>query len=346
MRASRRKQKLLNRNEVVQGPSPSVRRALKNFDIAKAPFYFEGYHGSALVPELSKKFGLPMDQISVGYGIEFFLRNIFENLDPKRNAVLTHEIRFTYYPHYAKLKNVLLADFRLAERGHRFAFDVADCVRQIKKLKPKVVLIASPNNPTGHSIAPRELERILKTAGKQTLVVLDEAYQGYDPHYDEKKFLALLKKYPHLAILRSFSKRYALAGVRIAFALWGKNAKRLARFEDLYLGGSRLLEHLAIAALRSKPYYAKLAKEVKRDRDHFIKTVRGMKHFKAFDSNANFVFVKVAPQAIAQAKKTLEALPIVVSKFVLPDAMRVTIGYQPYTAPFLKALKKIDRSVR
>ena len=345
MRTPRRKQKLLNRNEVVQGPSPLVRRAMRTFDARKAPFYFEGYYGSSLVPELAKAFKLPTEQVSVGYGTEFFLRGLFDNLDPKHDAVLTQDIRFTYYPHYARSKGVRLADFRVIENDSHFAFDIKDCVAQIKKVRPKIVLITSPNNPTGHSISPTNLKKILAAADKKTLVVLDEAYQGFNSHYDEKGFLSLLKRNPNLVILRGFSKRYAMAGIRISFALWGKNAKKLARFEDLYLGGSRLLEHLALAALKSKPYYQKLAHEIQKDRDRLINAVRKMKHFKAYDSNANFVLVKAATKAVPVAKEILESLPVIISNFVLPDAMRVTIGYAPHTSEFIKELQKIDASI-
>src|SRR5581483_5272680 len=162
-----------------------------------------------------------------------------------------------------------------------FNFDIDNCLSKIEESKPKVVLITSPNNPTGNSINLADFRKILDKTDKTTLVILDEAYFGFDENYNQQDFIALLEKYDNLMILRSFSKLYALAGLRIGFALCGKKVKDILRYQNFYLGGSRLLEEIAIAALESDDYYKGLSSEVISDRQKFISEIGKLKNFKA-----------------------------------------------------------------
>ena len=338
--------KMLNRNEMAVRPSPAVIRALRSFDPFQASFYFSGYYGSRLVPELAKRFGLAESQVSVGYGAEFFLRSIFDTYSFGKDVVLANVPHYNFYSLYAKAKHVRFETFRMVDRGDRFEFDIDDCLAKLRQKHPKVLLIISPNNPTGNSIPLRDFKKILRAARPRTLVVLDEAYMGFSDAHDERSFLGLLKKYENLMILRTFSKRYALAGLRIGFALWGKrgnkSAKAMLGYEDFYLGGSRLLEDVAIAALRSGSYYRKISRQLMADRKAFIEAVNHLQHFKAYASDASFVLVKVDKEILRDFEKKFSRLNFTISKFVMPQFLRVSLGARPQIAQFLKALREVD----
>lgn len=334
-------QKLLNRNEVIQGPSPKVLDTLKKFPSEHLSLYFEGYFGSVLIPKLSKIFQLPEDQIIIGYGLEDIFRTIFDSLKQEKDIVLTHQLHYTYYDKYLNFKKIRLENFILVENQNDFVFDIDNCLRKIEELKPKVVLITSPNNPTGNSMNLADFQRILNKADKATLVVLDEAYFGFDESHNQQDFLALLEKHDNLMVLRSFSKLYALAGLRIGFALCGSKVKELLRYQNSYLGGSRLLEETAIAALESEDYYKKLSTEIIEDRENFISEARKLKNFQVFNSKANFVLVKVEENVRKSFEQELEKESVLVSKFVSDNLMRVSIGSRQNTENFLKVLAKI-----
>lgn len=332
-------QELFNRNEVVQGPAPECLSVLKNLGSEQVSFYFDGYFGSALIPKLSEVFNLPEEQIIVGYGLEDIFRTIFNSLKPESDTVLTHEFHFTYYDKYLHFRGVKLENFKQIERQSGFVFDVADCVEKINRLKPKVILITSPNNPTGNSISAAGLAEILDAADKNSLVVLDEAYFGFDNEYKEADFLILLQKYSNLMILRSFSKLYALAGLRMGFALCGRAVKEILKYQNPYLGGSRVLEEVAIAALDSEVYYKKLSAEIIADREYFINRLRSLENFQPFNSKANFVLVRVTNDRVAEELRgVLEKEPLVISKFVEGNFLRVTVGEKKYTERFLEYL--------
>ncbi len=333
--------KLLNRNEVIQGPSPKVLETLKNFPSENAALYFDGYFGSALIPRLSKIFQLSEEQIIIGYGLEDIFRTIFDSLRPENDVVLTHEFHYTYYDKYLNFKNIRLENFRLIENKNEFIFDIDDCISKIEESKPKVILVTSPNNPTGNSINPANFEKILNKANKASPVILDEAYFGFDDNYNLQDITALLEKYDNLMILRSFSKLYALAGLRIGFALCGKKVKDILRYQNFYLGGSRLLEEIAIAALESGSYYKGLSSEIIADRQKFITAVGKLKNFKVFNSKANFVLVKLEKGVKNTLEQELDKMDFLISKFVSDDFMRVSIGSKEHTEKFFEVLTKI-----
>lgn len=334
---------LLNRNEVMQGASPEALAVLKNFDPKHASFYLDGYFGSILIPKLSSLFNLPKEQVMVGYGVESLLRTILDGLKSEE-TVLIPELSYSFYSKYLDFKGVKYTTFKLNEKETTFEFDVEDCVSKIKETNPKVVLITSPNNPTGNSIKSDSMATIIDATDKNSFVILDEAYFGFDGDYDES-FLSLLKQHDNLLILRSFSKLYALAGMRIGFGLCGKKVKEILRYEDLYLGGSRVLEEIAVSALESKDYYKNLSKEIIADRTNFIESVNKLNHFKAYDSKSNFVLVKVSPEAKEVLESKLSSEEVIISKFVKDNYMRVTVGYSPNTTRFLEILSEIDKTV-
>lgn len=336
------KQVILNRNEIFQGPSPKAIETLRNFEKDHINLYADGYSSSILIPKISEMFGVSEDNILLSYGEEDFLRMIFDTLDPNKDSVLTHELNYDYYKKYLKFKGIAQNTFRIVEKNADFAFDINDLVVQYQKSKSKIVLITSPNNPTGNSLSPNELKTILENTDSETIVLVDEAYHGFDQNYDQEGFLELLRKHTNLVLLRSFSKLYALAGLRIGFALCGSNVKNLLKYQNRYLGFSRILEEVAVAALESEDYYKNLAAEIIEDREYFIQRTRQMKNFKPFDSTGNFVLLSLDEVVLGQLKAKLSDQEIVISKFVGDNFLRVTVGYREHTDRFLALLEEID----
>lgn len=340
----KRKQLLLNRNEVAQGPSPRVIAALRNFPPSHANFYFPGYYTSILAAELSKKFGIPRDRTIIGMGAEDILQRMFDSLDSSRHAVILHEAHFDFYDFYLTHRGVHFEEFRLIEGEKEFMFDVEDCLAKIRTLTPRLVLITSPNNPTGNSLALRDLRRILRAAPKDCIVAIDEAYYGFDAEYKEKDMLALLRRHRNLMLIRTFSKLYALAGLRIGYALCGKDVRGMLRYQEPRLGGSRVLEEVAVAALRSPAYYRALSKEIARERDAAIRKINRLPHFKAFASRANIIAVKVHPRAKALLQQEMDRLPVLIAKFYALNLIRISVAPHTLMEQFLAAMSRADRN--
>lgn len=340
-----KKQLLLNRNEILLGPSPKCLNVLKKFKPEHAYRYLDGYYASNLIPHLSKRFNLPQDQIITGYGSEAILQKVFDSIG-KDGSVLTNDLHFGYYDAYLKQTRVKLDTFTLDNTGSSFSFNIENCIAQYKKTKPAVVLITSPNNPTGNSLSVTQLKQILTAVSLKTLVVIDEAYYGFDTNYKESQYLALLKLYPNLMYIRSFSKLYALAGLRIGFGLCGKSVVQSLQWQPPYLGPSRVLEEVAIAALADRKYYTRLAEKYMADRGHFIKAVNSLKHFKAYNSQATFVTIEADSVIIPALQKLLASTSVQISKFITPTLMRVSLDPTQYTQRFLRLLNKADKATK
>src|SRR3989338_9034416 len=339
------KQLLLNRNEMTVGPAPGCLKVLKNFKTDHASRYLEGYYTSLLIPKLAQKFNLPEEQVILSYGSEDLLRTVFNSLDPKKDSVLTHDYHYVYYDKYAASRGFTIHTFKLNDTGRSFVFDVADCLKQYKKIKPKIILLTSPNNPTGNSLSVSDLEKILSGVSRTTLVVVDGAYAGLSGKPDTTDYLELVGRYDNLVITRTFSKLYALAGLRIAFALCGKKVKKLLNYQPHYLGFSRILEEVAIAALDATCYYKKLRQLIIKDRTFFIDAVNKFKHFTAYESDATFVLIKPDAKIITLFTQTVEQAPFNLVRPISETLFRVSLDPQKYTKKFVQLLSQIDRQI-
>jgi histidinol-phosphate aminotransferase len=278
------------------------------------------------------------------YGLEDFFRAFFSELDPKQDVVLTNELHYAYYDQIAAIKGVRIVTFRL-QKGHRlFSFDLDDCMRQYRRYQPKVLLLTSPNNPTGNILTSKECSLVLDKVTKKTLVLLDEAYIGFQKAYKKHAFLRLVQRYPNFALLRTFSKDYGLAGLRFGYALCGSNVRRMLRDSVRDLGLSRIHEAVAMAALSSEPYRLGVVRRIRKTRDRFVRTVNTLDNFHACQSEANFVLVEsktVTIQRRVLRRTARESVNIV--KSYGARYFRVSIGLPEHVQKLVEALRVIDK---
>ena len=335
---------VINRNENLYGPSPKCMNAIKNFKKDHAYLYLDGSYQSILGSVLAKKYKLNENQIIVCYGGEDFLKTAFNELSSS-DSILTHEYCFGYYTNYALHRNIPINFFKMQEKNDSFSFDLKDCIEKCNSLRPNLLILTSPNNPTGSTISFSELEFVLKNISKEILVIFDEVYLGFDYSYKDPNYAKLLEDYPNLALLRSFSKYYALAGLRIAYALCGRKAIELLRYRKPYTGISRILEEVAIAALQSDNYYSKIAEKICNDRDWLLTETKKLNHFRFYSSKANFVLFKPNSSIDSILKVELYKEKRVLCKEMQNGYWRFTIGKTSDVKHFYKIINKIDSSI-
>ena len=193
---------------------------------------------------IADEFGLPERQVILSYGSEDLLKQIIHYYLDRKEKILIPKEAWWYYKKVAYEVggfNVEYPMFRSEEDGiATFAYDVDKMIEIYDREKPRIVLIASPNNPTGNRISKTDLHRFLD-ACRGALVMIDEAYWGFGSTENDyvKPFL---DEFPNLVICRTFSKYYALAGCRIGFAFTGKNLEELMNYTVRYLGYNRISE--------------------------------------------------------------------------------------------------------
>ena len=332
------KREELNRNEQLYGPSPSCLEVIWKFNPEHISRYVDGYATSILRSRLGKDFSFPENQIILGNGAEDILRTVFNQLK-ENETVLIPNPTYTYYQKYLENRKIIVNTFGFDVTENEYVFSVTNILDSYNQYQPKVLLIASPNNPTGSTISPKQLLGILEKISTDCILVLDEAYFGFDLEYRQDAVITLLNKYPNLMIVRSFSKLYGLAGLRIGFGICGSKAYEFLNWQHQYLGFNRLLEEVAVVALDSREYYADISNKIIKDRELFIAEVSKSKHFKPFVSKANFVLVGFNAKYQTLVEKMLNEDQTPIAKLVGEGLMRVTVGTSEKVKQFADTLK-------
>lgn len=334
---------IFNRNELPYGPSPKSVKVLRKIKSEVLTQYTPGYNNSPLVDFLMTEYGLPQKQIIIDYGAQNLLKLIFDHPLVREKGVLTNDRHYSFYDKYAKHKNFKLSNFSLKKSDGKFLFDINEIKNKYTEHKPGCFLITSPNNWTGNSISMSALEEVLQFVGQNTLVVLDQAYFGFTENFEnEDKIIAdLVKRYSNLIVLRTMSKLYGLAGLRVGFALCGAVGANVLNDFGHDLGFNRASEAVALAALEDKKYYRNISKKIIQDREYLISEINKLKGIKAYSSDANFVLLEVEEQYVDKVKEILNTQKVILGKFIEEGYIRFTIGTKKEINNFLNSVKKI-----
>jgi histidinol-phosphate aminotransferase len=238
-------------------------------------------------------------------------------------------------------------EYPIVEGEDSFYYDIEGMLKIYEEEKPKLVLISSPNNPTGNRLEIDELKMVLRKM-KDTVVILDEAYALFY-NKDNSHLKELVNEFPNVLIIRTFSKYYGLAGIRIGFVVMGNNHAEFSLFSARYLGYNRLSEQIAIAALDSSAYYNDMRDKMVADTKTFLEEFNKIPGFKAYPSYANFILVKIPVDIKDGLKKYLTERNIVV-KFMAEDGLfnhlRITIGTEEQNKLLLNMITSFATKTR
>src|SRR5271155_5888006 len=193
----------LDFNENTAGCSPAVLRAIAKLSAEELAMYPE--YGPA-TRELARYFGVRAGEVRIVNGADDALRAFFDVFVEPGSSVLLCEPTFTMYRYYAE---VFGAKIRVCRYDAAMKFPFEDVLRGLRA-RPRVLFVANPNNPTGTLLDPGEIEKLLKAA-THTAVVIDEAYV----EFSGVTVVGMIRKYPQLFVVRTFSKAAGLAGLRL-----------------------------------------------------------------------------------------------------------------------------------
>ena len=310
----------LSANESPLGPSPRVVAALAR-EAARVHLYPDG-GATALRRALAERLGVDAGQVIVGNGadelIGLLARAAFE---PGDEVVVPHP-SFEPYTSSVTIAGARVVPSPLAG----YETDLADMQRKVSD-RTKAVIVCSPHNPAATIVRQAPLLKLLDALGADPpLVVLDEAYRDFadDPEYPDG--VTLLRRYPRLVVLRTFSKIAGLAGLRVGYAVASaETCTWLNRVREPY-NVNRLGQIAALAALEDREHWDKTRRVVLEERA-FLSAGLTKRGYPFPPSQANFLLVKV-PDAPALREKLLRA-GIVVRDGAgvgFPGHLRISIG--------------------
>jgi histidinol-phosphate aminotransferase len=308
----------LGSNENALGPSPraieAIKRHLNEISIYPPHGYIE------LKDAIGRYIGCSAERIIVGSGSDDLLNTLLRSLIKPGDQAIIPIPTYTYY-------EVIIEAARgtcvYVNRAEDFSVDIDDIIGAITD-STKLVIICAPNNPTGNSIEKKALKRLLKST--DALVVLDEAYVEFaaESHVD------LVNHFDNLAVCRTFSKAFGLAGLRLGYALLDCE---LARFYDnhmLAFSVNRLAVEGGIAALSDSVFLERTVSMVA----HGRKYLREKLPMRTYPTEANFVFVDTAPYTSQEVSEYLLRRGIIVRncetfRGCSNSHIRITVG-QPW----------------
>ena len=174
----------LDRNEFNFEPSEKVKEAIRNFDPKTLCFYTRIYDQgkkSVISVRLSEIYGVPEEQVLLAYGGEDILKNAIHYYLMKgdNKKILIPEFSWWYYNKVASECYGTFEMYPLHEQDDTFAYDVDEVIEYTNRIHPRMLLLASPNNPTGNSLTPDEIGRIMENIPDDTMVLIDEAYASF-----------------------------------------------------------------------------------------------------------------------------------------------------------------------
>jgi histidinol-phosphate aminotransferase len=210
-----------------------------------------------------------------------------------------------------------------------------------------MLLLASPNNPTGNCLSSEEIGRIMENIPQDTMVLIDEAYASFITS-DTDYIAPLVNKYSNLIISRTLSKFYGLPGLRVGFGFIGKGHDQFLSYVNKYLGYNRFSEAVALAALESDEHYRQVANDMDWGRQLYKKELGSLPGFKVYKSVANFILIKYPYELKEQLQKALAADSYKI-KFMtdkgLESCVRITLGRKEQTKAVCDIiLKVVNRS--
>ncbi len=338
----------LDRNEFNFEPSDKVLEAVKNFDPKELCFYTRIYDEgkkSVISVRLSEIYGLPESQVILGYGGEDILKNAVHYflMSGTNKTILIPEFSWWYYNRIAGECGGNFEMYPLHETADTFAYDIDEVISYTNRIHPRMLLLASPNNPTGNGLTPDEIGKIMENIPSDTIVLIDEAYASFistDTHY----IAPLIEKYSNLIISRTLSKFYGLPGLRVGFGFIGKGHDQFMSWVNKYLGYNRFSEAVALAALDSDEHYRRVADEMDWGRQLYKKELGNLPGFKVYKSVANFILIKY-PVEIKDALKEALALQEYKIKFMgdkgLESCVRITLGRKEQTQTVCDTILRI-----
>ena len=324
-------------NENPYGPSPRAIDAMQRA-IADVWLYPDG-SGHVLKAKLAAKLKLDVAQITLGNGSNDLLVLLAEAfLGPGLEAIYS-QYAFAIYPIIVQAAGAtaVVTPAYPADSPMPLGHDLDAMARAITP-RTRIVFIANPNNPTGTWVPAAKLEAFIAAVPPHAIVVLDEAYFEYTGGLPLQDGVAWLGKFPNLVVLRTFSKAYGLAGVRVGYSLSHPSVAGMLNRVRQAFNVSVVGLAGAAAALDDPAHVASAVEVATRERTRVAAALDKL-GTRVLPSAGNFLLIHAGPKARERFEALLRRGVIVrpVGNYGLPDFLRVTLGTPEQNDRFLNS---------
>ena len=315
----------LSSNESPHDPLPSVVAAITR--AASGVNRYPDNGAVALTEAISARFGVPESHIAVGCGSVGVTQQLLEAVGEPGVQVLYAWRSFEAYPLLVRLAGAEEVLVPLRDQAHDLEA-MADAVTE----RTRLIFICNPNNPTGTVVHRRELEAFLSRVPPSCLVVLDEAYREYVRDADVPDGIDLYRDRLNVAVLRTFSKAYGLAGLRVGFMVAQPAIAEAVRKTMLPFTVSLIAQAAAIASLEAETELLQRVEEVVKERARVREELLAQ-GWNVAPTEANFVWLALG-DATMDFAAACERAGVSIRPFA-GDGARISVGSREANDVFL-----------
>lgn len=307
----------LSSNENANPPLPSVVAA-----ITKAALEVNRYPDpfcSELSQAIAKKFNVSVDAIATGTGSVGVCQQIIQAVAGNGDEVMYAWRSFEAYPIITTIAGATNVAVPLTKSGQH------DLTAMLAAITPKtrVIFVCTPNNPTGGIVTQQEITKFLSEVPKNILVIIDEAYVEFNCDSNAIDGIATMKAHANVGVLRTFSKAYGLAGLRVGYFIGPKHIAEAVRKTAVPFGVSNIAQSAAIASLENEVELFKLVAQVISDRTWFEAELKQI-GFELPTSQANFVWLPLGDRTADFVTRS-EGIAVSIRPFP-GEGVRISIG--------------------
>ena len=329
----------LSANESALGMSPSVAKIISNQKL-NLERYPDG-KSELLRKEIAKKYKCNFEKIICGAGSDEVIQMICQLFLKPKDQVVVPQYSFLMYRIYA---NIVGAKVVFAKEIN-FKVSITEIIKKVTK-NTKIVFVANPNNPTGTYLTKKEIIELRKKLNKRILLVIDDAYAEYMKNEDYKSGLELFKNMDNVFILRTFSKIFGLASLRVG---WGYGSKKIINALNIIkppFNVSHIAQLAATEALKDKKF---IDQSIKHNFLFAKKIKTYLEQYQIFSNSisANFLLLdfKNCKHTAKYLYEKLKQRGIIVRStedgYHIRNKLRLTIGSKQENLAFMNAVKNI-----
>ncbi|MFI6798538.1 histidinol-phosphate transaminase [Streptosporangium canum] len=317
----------LSSNESPYGPLPSVVEA-----IAKAASEIHRYPDPAatgLTEALAERYGVPPEHVALGAGSVTVAQQLFETVSEPGAEVIYAWRSFEAYPLLADLAGATSVRVPLLGETHHL-----DAMAEAITPQTRMIFVCNPNNPTGTVVHAAELAAFLDRVPEDVLVVLDEAYREYVRDADVTDGLTVYRDRPNVAVLRTFSKAYGLAGLRVGYLIADEPVAAAVRKTIVPFAVNHLAQAAAVASLAAEDELLERVDTVVKERTR-VREALIAQGWTVPITEANFVWIRLGERTTEFAE-ACAAEGVAVRPFA-GEGARISIGSPEANDTFLAA---------
>lgn len=319
----------LNSNENPYPPSPKALKVLQEIDAEMLRRYPDPTATNFRIAA-SEVLGVPSDWIIAGNGSDDLLNLIVRAVGEPGKQIVCPAPTYVLYRTLADIQEADFVEVPYPE-DYQLPVDLLIAARGA------VTFVAAPNSPSGTAISAADLEKLAR--GLSGILVIDEAYVDFA----EENALELTKKYNNVIVLRTLSKGYSLAGLRLGFGIANPNLiAELNKVKDSY-NVDALAYLVAAAAIADRDYKIANAQKIKVSREKLAVTFKQL-GFRVWPSQTNFLLVRPPQGDAERIYQALKMQGILIRYFKQPrleDKLRITVGTEEQNQILVKTLREI-----